>query len=233
MGDLTMAMSKAEVRRAFRTVMAADHADVPAAEEIRHVFSGRFLAAMEKLIAQEKRGSWHLLSRQRRRLIVAAILAAALLLTACSPKVRQAVTELVVSFSTRVVEYSGDTYRDEIETVYVLDPVPEGFAPVSQDQNSPHFVATHYEDGSGTALVLHQTASEHFFGFMDNEGGEVQIIGEGEDRTLICLSEGLTTATWIYDGYHMRLSYFGPMDKEQILALTTALAPMETGLSGK
>jgi len=234
MGDLTMAMSKAEVRRAFRTVMAADHADVPAAEEIRHVFSGRFLAAMEKLIAQEKRGSWHLLSRQRRRLIVAAILAAALLLTACSPKVRQAVTELVVSFYKQGVDYSGQTtYRGEIETVYVLDPAPEGFAPVSQDQNSPYFVATHYEDGSGTELVLKQAACTIISGFMDNEQGEVQIIGEGEGRILICLSEGLTTATWIYDGYHMSLSYFGPMDKEQILVLKTALAPMETGLSGK
>lgn len=65
MGDLIMAMSKAEVRRAFREVMAAEYADIPAAEEIDHVFSAGFLSAVACLVEEEKRGSWHLLSRQR------------------------------------------------------------------------------------------------------------------------------------------------------------------------
>ena len=230
---MTVAMNRADVRRAFRTVMAADYADVPPAEEIRHVFSGRFLAAMDKLIAQEKRGSWHLLSRQRRRaLIVAAILAAALLLSACSPKVRRAVTELVVSFYTHGVDYFGDAYRDEIETIYVLDAVPEGFALASQEQESPYFVVTYYEDGSGTELVLHQAACTNVSGFMDNEQGEVQIIGEGEERVLLYCAETMTTVTWIYDGYYMKLSHLGPMDKEQILALAAALVPMEAAQQG-
>ena len=227
-------MNRADVRRAFRTVMAADYADVPPAEEIRHVFSGRFLAAMDKLIAQEKRGSWHLLSRQRRRaLIVAAILAAALLLTACSPTVRRAVTELVVSFRTHGVDFfCQSTYREEIETVYVLGPVPEGFALVSQTQHSPYFVETYYEDGGGTGLILHQAVSEHLFGFMDTEQGEVQIVGEGEDRGILYFSEKRTRVSWIYDGYYMYFSYLGPMDKERALALTAALVPMEAAQQG-
>ena len=39
-----MAMTKGEVCRAFRTVMAADYADVPPAETIDHSFSAGFLS---------------------------------------------------------------------------------------------------------------------------------------------------------------------------------------------
>ena len=224
-----MAMTKAEVCRAFRTVMAADYADVPPAEEIGHVFSAGFLSAMAKLVAEEKRGSWQLLSRKRRRgLVAAAILAAALLLTACSPKLREAVMEFAVSVYTHIVGYSASsTYREEIETVYVLDPVPEGFVLVSQNQPSVYLVETVYENSSGTELILRQIVSQNLSGFMNNEG-EVLIIGEGEDRVLIRCSEAMTTVLWICDGYYMNLAYYNPLDSEQALALTTTLAPMET-----
>ena len=225
-----MAMTKAEVCRAFRTVMAADYADVPPAETIDHSFSAGFLSAMAKLVAEEKRGSWQLLSRRRRRgLVAAAILAAALLLTACSPKLREAVMEFAVSVYTHFVDYSvSSTYREEIETVYVLDPVPEGFMLVSQNQHDEHIVVTYYENSSGTRLILWQMATAIVSGFTDNEQGEVLIIGEGEDRVLLYFAETMTTVTWIYDGYYMKCSYWGLLDQEQALALTTTLAPMET-----
>ena len=43
-----MAMTKAEVCRAFREVMAADYADVPAKEELDRTFSPEFYAKMEE-----------------------------------------------------------------------------------------------------------------------------------------------------------------------------------------
>lgn len=235
MGDLTMAMSKAEVRRAFRAVMAADYADVPAAEEIGHVFSAGFLSAVARLVEEEKRGSWCLLSRQRRRaLMVAAILAAALLLTACSPKLREAVTEFVVSFYERVVDYqSMNPTREKIETVYVLYPVPEGFAQVSQTKTGDIAVETYYQDPEGKTLVLRQFAVEVMVGSIDNQHGEVLIVGEGSDKVLMYCSETMTVATWVYDGYFIKLSYSGKMDSEKVLALVASLAPMETGPSEK
>ena len=66
-----------------------------------------------------------------KRKILAAALACALLLTACSPTLRQAVTEFVVSVYERFVDLGGTTARETIETIYVLDPVPEGFEFVS------------------------------------------------------------------------------------------------------
>jgi len=223
-----MAMTKSEVRRAFRTAMAADFAHVPAADDVEHRFSPTFGEKMAALIAKERRGSWQLLSpRRRRALVVAAILAAALLLTACSPTLRQAVTELIVTFHERFVNYGATASPHEtIETIYVLDPVPEGFEFVSQTQHSPYFVVTIYQDRQGTTLELWQATSQSLAGSVDNEQGKV-LATEENTSVLIYDSETLTFTSWIFDGYYMKLSYFAPMDTDQILSLVASLAPME------
>lgn len=226
-----MAMSKSDVRRAFRVVMAEDFADIPPAEEICHVFSADFLAKMEQLVAAEKRGSWKLLPRRRRRgLIVAAILAAALLLTACSPTVRQAVTKFVVSIYERGAAVKIEIEpRGELETIYVLDPALADFTLVSQEQGSPYFAETRYEDEQGTLLALRQSSYQYHWDTLRAGEDEVQVIGEGQDRVVFRCSEGLSSITWIYDGHYMNINYWGYMDSEQLLALTRLLVPVETG----
>ena len=62
---------------------------------------------------------------------------------------------------------------------------------------------------------------------------EVLIVGEGSDKVLMYCSETMTVATWVYDGYFIKLSYSGKMDSEKVLALVASLAPMETGPSEK
>ena len=178
-----------------------EYADVPPAEEIDHVFSERFLSSMAALIEEEKRGSWRLLSQQRRRaLVVAAILAAALLLTACSPKLREAVTEFVVSVYERFVDYGTKTeIHDELETIYVLDPVPEGFEFVSQTQHNAYFVETIYMDKDENLLVLSQATSENLIGTIDNEHGEMLIVGEDKLSVFIYSSDDLMLVSWIFD----------------------------------
>ena len=193
-----MAMTKSEVRRAFRAAMAADYAHVPAADDVEHRFSPAFREKMAALIAKERRGSWQLLSRQRRRaLVAAAVLAAALLLTACSPKLREAVTELVVSVYERAVDYRGkNATREKIETVYVLYPVPEDFTQLSQTKTGDIAVETYYQDPEGKTLVLRQFAAEVMAGSMDNQHGEVLVVGEGNEKVLVYCSEPLTAAAW-------------------------------------
>ena len=230
-----MAMTKSEVRRAFRAAMAADYAHVPAADDVEHRFSPAFREKMAALLAKERRGSWQLLSRQRRRaLAVAAILAAALLLTACSPTLREAVAELLVTFQERFVDYGATASpHEKIETIYVFDPVPEGFEFVSQTQHHAGFIETFYEDDAGNTIVLAQSSSASI-GAVDNEKGTVLEITEEDVSVLVYLGEFMATAHWIHDDYYMKLSYYNPItytpiDTDQILSLATSLAPMEQG----
>ena len=225
-----MAMTKSEVRRAFRTAMAADYAHVPAADDVTHTFSSAFLEKMAALLAKERRSSWQLLSRQRRALVVAAILAAALLLTACSPTLRQAVTEFVVSVYERFVDYEVKTeLREEIETIYVLYPVPEGLELVSQTQQTAYLVETVYVDNQGKKIKFSQATFEDMSGITDNERSDTSVIEKDGTSFLVYSSEKVTTVSWIFDGYYMELSYFAPMDTDQILSLVASLAPMEQG----
>lgn len=224
-----MSLTKAEVRAAFREAAMRSYAHIPPDEEIDHIFSEGFYRRMDALIEEVRRGSWRLLSRQRRRaLVVAAILAAAMLLTACSPKLREAVTDFVVSVYERFVDYGAATNTHEkIETIYVLDPVPEGFKLVSQTQQTDYFVETVYQNEEGTLFVLSQATSKNLGGTTDNERGETFVIGENNTSVLIYSSETFTTASWIFDGYYMKILYFGSIDSSQISLLITALSSME------
>ena len=51
-----MAMTKEEVKNAFREAMARDYADVPSKDSIDYHFSPEFYEKMDKLIADYKRG---------------------------------------------------------------------------------------------------------------------------------------------------------------------------------
>jgi len=226
-----MSLSSEEVRRAFREVALREYADVPPAEEIDHVFSPRFLSFMAKLIQEEKRGSWRLLSRQRRRvLVVAAILALSLLLVACTPTWREAVTQLIVTVYERLVDYSsnGDG-REEIETIYGLDQVPEGFVLVSQTQHSSSFVETIYQNNQEKLLVLKQWAVSNLEGTVDNERGDTAVltIGEEELSVLVYTTETLCTATWSYDGYVLKISSYVPLSHDELIILVLSLSPVD------
>ena len=223
-----MAMTKAEVRRAFREVMAEDYADVPAKEELNHTFSPEFYAKMDALIAEQKRGSWRLLSRQARRaLVVAAILAASLLLVACTPKLREAVAELVVTVYETFVRFTSDSVdgqlRTEIETIYEFDPVPDGFEMVSREQETPYYVETIYMRSSGDRIDLHQLAPKGSFGSTDAE------ISDSFSKTILgtdvwfAAAGDIQTATFFYDDYRFTISYIGKTAQTEFEGLIEAL----------
>lgn len=223
-----MALSKAEVCRAFREVMAADYADVPAREEIDHVFSPEFYAKMAALIAEQKRGSWRLLSRQRRRaLVVAAILAVSMLLVACTPKLREAVSELVVTVYETFVRFTGDSFdgqlKTEIETVYVFNPVPTGFEMASQEQGSPYYVETNYIGNLGKRIVLRQSVSSVSAGTTDAESSSSfskAILGTD---VWFSSANDLQTATFFYGGYQFTIRYIGEIAQAELENLVESL----------
>lgn len=220
-----MAMTKAEVRRAFREAMAADYADIPAKEDIDHVFSPAFYAKMDALIAEQKRGSWRLLSRQSRRaLVAAAILAASLLLVACTPTLREAVSELVVTVYETFVDFivpeqTDTTLRAEIETVYEFDPIPEGFKIESQEQESPYYVETIYIGSLGNRIVLRQFASAGSISSADAE--DSSLCPETIFGTQVWFSSArdIQTAVFFRNGYRFRISHIGTTTETEFAAL--------------
>ena len=224
-----MALSKAEVCRAFREVMAADYAAVPAKEDIDHVFSPEFYAKMDALIAEQKRGSWRLLSRQTRRaLVVAAILAASLLLVACTPRLRDAVSEFVVTvyetFVDFVVSEQPDVpLRTEIETIYAFDPVPEGFEMVSQEQGSPYYVKTIYANDAGSHIILRQFTSEGSFGSTDAENSNAFPKTISGISVLFSSADDRETATFFWDGYQFAVSHIGTAENAELESLVESL----------
>ena len=216
-----MALSKAEVCRAFRQVMAQDYADIPEKDAIEHVFSPEFYAKMDALIAEQKRGSWRLLKqRVRRTLVVAVILTLSLLLVACTPRLRQAVAELAVTVYETFVRFTsnadGGQLRVEIETVYEFDPVPEGFERVSQTRGNPACVETLYENGAGNRIVLRQTISSLSIGTTDAEKSSSFSKVIWGTNVWFSSANKLRTTTFFYDGYRFVLRYMGETTQAEL-----------------
>lgn len=225
-----MAMTKAEVRRAFREVMAEDYADVPAKEELNHTFSPEFYAKMDALIAEQKRGSWRLLPRQSRRaLVIAAILAASLLLVACTPKLREAMTELVVTVYETFVRFTNDStdgqLRTEIEVVYTFDLVPENFTLVSQELVSRYRAETIYKDEAGNVVVINQVTYRTVNGFVDRENGDAFSKTINGIQVFFSSTENSCSAAWIHDGYYFDMRYFAKISQTDFEKLIILVNP--------
>lgn len=210
-----MAMTKAEVCNAFRAVMAADYSDVPVKDELNHTFSPEFCAKMDALIAEQKRGSWRLMSRQARRAVVAAvILALSMLLVACTPKLRESIAEFAVTVYETFVDFilpeqSTTMLRTEIETVYELGPVPEGFEKISQERKTPYSVETVYMNESGHSIILRQFALILSAGTADSENSSTFSTTVLGTDVWISSAEDTQKATFFCDGYRFSLSYIG------------------------
>lgn len=219
-----MSLSKSEVREAFR---AAVMQDLLPAEE--HQFSEGFCRRMEALIAKERRGAWQTLSRRRRRILVlAAMLSLAALLGSCAP-MREFTKEILYFIRPGYVDFVvEDTERDGIEAIYVLDPVPEGYVMVSQEQLAVNMAETAYENGEGARIVLWQLTglSNGFMGGPQDSVRELEVDGM---QVLANFSDNKVSANWLYDGYYMRLAIFDvPLDESGLLALIASVSPPES-----
>ena len=226
-------MTKADVRSAFRAAMAADYADVPAKDGLNYTFSPEFYAKMDALIAEQKRGSWRLLSRQTRRaLVAAAILALSLLLVACTPKLREAVGGFVVTvyetYVDLVVSPADAELRTEIETIYEFDPVPEGFELVSQEQRNPYYMETTYTDSLGNRIILRQSVSPFSHGTTDSEHSHSfskTILGTD---VWFSSADGLQTAIFFYDGYRFSIHCMGTTTQPTLERLVESILLTDT-----
>lgn len=219
-----MAMTKDEVRRAFRTAMAADYADVPAKEDLGHVFSPAFCTKTDALLAGQKRGSRRLPSRRvRRTLVAAAILVLSVLLVSCSDAFRDPVSGLVVSIHETFADFSFSPKTNEpskeIDTLFVFDPVPDGFALFSQEKATPYHAVTEYRSSAGGRLILHQSSPTFSFSSTDNERMEVFSKTVAGTNVWFAIAEGLQVSDFFFNDYLFHLDHIGTMPQDEFEAL--------------
>ena len=224
-----MALSKAEVREVFREAALRELAEIPPKEAIDHPFSEGFLARMAALIAEQKRGSWRLLSRQRRRvLVVAAILVLSMLLVACTPTLRNAVSDFVVSVYKRFVEYEADVeLQPEIYTVYEMNSIPAGFAQTSSEFVTNKYFETVYRDADGTWLVFTQIAGNPPIYSADNENSTTDAVTIAGHQVVLYTASSTRIATWIQDNYQMSITYTGAPSEINIEEMIASVAPID------
>lgn len=227
-----MSLTKGQIRQALRAACAAEFADIPPERDIDYTFSPTFCQAMDALIGEEERGSWRLLSRSRRRaLVIAAILAAALLLVACTPPLREAVIDWVITVyeertDISLPQQSDATRRTEIETVYELDPVPEGFSLRLRKQPHSYRVETIYIDDSGNRICLHQRASGDKYWYNESADAEgMSSFFKTIYGVEVCFTSGeaIEKARFFYDGYLFTVSYLGTTTQAEFEGLVASL----------
>lgn len=225
-----MALTKEEVREAFREAVAKDYADVPPTDEIEHEFSPEFYAKMNALIEEQRRGSWRLLNRQTRRaLVVAAILTISLLLTACSPKLREAFVELMITVYETFVEYKADAdnvpLHAEIVVPYALVPEQGSFELVSQERLTPRLLKSVYIDQDGHQITVTQSCVALIGGASDAEYSETLRTVINETEVLVAQANDVSSAQMYFEGYSFRISHQGPIELEEFKIIISSLAP--------
>lgn len=128
-----MAMSKAELQRAFREAASFEFAEIPRDDtQIQYEFSAAFEAKMERLLQKEKKFTWRLVNTAAKRAAVAIAVCMVLILTACSvPAIRDPIVEFIIETFDINIDFSfDDNAPGGISEEYHLTYVPNGFAEI-------------------------------------------------------------------------------------------------------
>lgn len=219
-----MALTKSQVRSVFGEVYAAEFAFVPPEERIDYTFSPAFCAKMDTAIARHKQSLQHRRVLRRCLVVAAAIVLALLLLVSCSPRLRSAAANFWVAFQNGAADFAvTNDPRDQIESVYTLGHVPEGFTQVSFEQPSPYWTKRNYRSPNGDAIMFAQSAAQFTFGSLSAESTEVFIAPVDGMDVIFTFSNHLSTARWVYDGYSMQINACADLDRETLETMIRSL----------
>ncbi len=218
-----MTFSKEELSAAFLTVFSER---LPELDDVPdHVFSPRFEAKMNKLIAREAAHPWAVSHTAVKNALIAALIA--ILLFALSMSV-SGVRDALHNFFTRHFDTHDevifdDTGRKEIEHVYEITELPEGFVLTEKLQDTEN-VDWKYKAPNGDYIHFMQMIPHADNGtIMDNEDFRITNIQVGDQLLLYSERYGITgdvILAWESDGYAFLLSiYFPGFTQEDVLAL--------------
>ncbi len=218
-----MALTREQVIAAFWEAEELDFVHIPPEDEIDYTFSEEFCRKRERLIAQEIKGSFYLMSRRKRKvLLMTAVLIAMLLLVGCSDRLREAVANMAIEiYETFSRSKPEDALRDEIKTIYEFTWTPEGYELVSQKRTESKRIKTTYQDKSGNEFVLRQYANNDMLTSADNEQGIKMTLKEEE--LILYTGKKTKRVTWIYDKYYFTLDYNADIELDEIEKMVISL----------
>lgn len=205
-----MTFSKEDLSKAFEQALCErvpELGDIP-----DHVFSERFEKRMEKLLRREAAHPWAVSHTAARNLLVAALIA--ILLFALSLSV-SGIRNAIYNFFTRHFDtydevVFDDTGRTEIEHVYEITSLPEGF--VLEDSVSDKvFVSRVYKKSENAYIVFSQMLpSMGRERSIDNERTKMKIIHLENQIFYYTFSDSIITLAWEKDGYEFWLEMLIP-----------------------
>ncbi len=222
-----MAITKEQFKQAFREVISAEFSDIPRNEdEINFTFSQAFERRMEKLIKSQKKPYWKYINTASKR---AAVIFAAILVTFTASLSVDAIRVPVIEFFIENFgthdKYTaqGDT-RTEIEKIYSITKVPDGFTEIDSSlTNTMNTVTYKNESDDNKLIVFTQTATDDLSLYIDNEQSDT-IIKTVEDKKLyINIIDEVTNIVWAYDGYCFQISTFYIDDMDIILDMVKSV----------
>lgn len=213
-----MAMSKTDLKNAFREVVSLEFAYIPTDESsIDFTFSERFNKRMEKLIRSQKKVYYNFINTAYKRIAIICFVLFIMLTTVCSVK---AIHEPIVNFFTEVYEsftryfFEGDT-ADIITKEYLINELPNGFVQIDKISNDISITTT-FENVSGDIIEFYQTITKGTEYLLDTEHGTVVEYTIGNDMVHIMESNDTKQAIWIRDEYCLTLTIYGELNIDEV-----------------
>lgn len=216
-----MGMTRTQLNQAFREVATMEFVDIPCEEaQIEFHFSEQFNKKMEKLIVRQKKPYWEYVNTAKKRVAIVAIVFLSVLATACSNKeFREPIIRKIEQLEGIMRHYfiDGDL-RNEIENVYHLTMIPEGFHIVLEYGNSSwHMVR--YQDEKGNQIEISQYATGELNYNVKDEMIKENSVKIRDAEVMIFEYSDEMQAIWTEDGYGMGLIYKGCTDVDVIIKL--------------
>lgn len=230
-----MAMSKAELQKAFREAASLEFAEIPRDDmQIQYEFSAAFEVKMERLLQKEKKFTWRLVNTAAKRAAVAIAVCMVLILTACSvPAIREPIIEFIIEVFDIDMDYTFDDNNspDIITTEYHLSVIPSGFSKVSEDRIEG-YIRVDYEAENGSTLYLMQTTGSTTttvdtektkYKILDIDGREVHFHVREYDNP----EDTIMVAVWIENSCFFKVCTHGITDEQTVIEIISNVKPIE------
>lgn len=220
-----MAITKAELKNAFREVASLEFSHIPTDEtSIKYNFSDKFNKRMQKLIKSQKKAYWCLVNTAAKRVAIIFLAIFTMFTAAFSVK---AIREPVVNFIMEIYEtfthylFEGDT-TNTISKEYSITELPDGYIQTNKFRNE-NLITTIYEKTAHNVIEFTQTTTKHAQIHIDNEHESVyKDIVNGIE---INISETLDIkhVFWIKDNYYFDITCYGDISIDTIKELIMSI----------
>ncbi len=223
-----MLMTKSEFLDAFREAASDEFADaIEAGQNTPHIFSHQFEKRMEKLLQNEKRIAWRLVSTASRRMALALALLLALMTAAASCHASE-IIEKARTFLIKVNDtFSYITFKgeksNEITQEYMLAALPDGYIEKKLYKTHVYISKTYINDAGDKIVLCQSILNDDSTISHDNEKGELIEVSANGRQYCIYSSDYVTSAFWTEDGYVFRIDCLPSVSIDYILYLAKSV----------